>query len=170
MSNEALKAYLNNYNNNSNTLSASPLPSSVSMGRRGSGGPTNYAPSLPSSASFISFDQQSIDNSSLNRSSSTGSNESLSQDSKLFTSHTRTTSNNNVIVKSSSADKTTQVQNTSPLPSSGFAPTGSSNGGTSGGGRRPKDTHFYDTKINYGGKSIPVRIPLQTFPEEVGEV
>ncbi|EGG11879.1 uncharacterized protein MELLADRAFT_32967 [Melampsora larici-populina 98AG31] len=35
--------------------------------------------------------------------------------------------------------------------------------------KRPKDTHFYDTKINYSGKSIPVRIPLQTFPEEVGE-
>ncbi|KAI8461707.1 docking domain of Afi1 for Arf3 in vesicle trafficking-domain-containing protein [Phakopsora pachyrhizi] len=35
--------------------------------------------------------------------------------------------------------------------------------------RRPRDTHFYDTKIEYSGKSIPVRIPLQTFHEEVGE-
>lgn len=36
--------------------------------------------------------------------------------------------------------------------------------------KKPKDTHWFDTKILYGGMSIPVRIPLQTFPGEIGEV
>lgn len=34
---------------------------------------------------------------------------------------------------------------------------------------RPKDTHWYDTKISYCGIPLPIRIPLGTFPEEVGD-
>jgi hypothetical protein len=34
----------------------------------------------------------------------------------------------------------------------------------------PKDTHFFDTVAEYSGLSIPIRIPLSIFPEEVGDV
>lgn len=35
---------------------------------------------------------------------------------------------------------------------------------------RPKDTHWFDSKITYAGVPLPIRIPLATFPEEVGDV
>lgn len=38
------------------------------------------------------------------------------------------------------------------------------------GGGKPKDTHFYDTRIQYDKLAIPIRIPTYTFPEEVGDV
>ena len=38
------------------------------------------------------------------------------------------------------------------------------------GGGIPKDTHFFDTVAEYSGLSIPIRIPLSIFPEEVGDV
>ncbi|BGP31722.1 hypothetical protein JCM10296v2_003496 [Rhodotorula toruloides] len=38
-----------------------------------------------------------------------------------------------------------------------------------GGGARPKDTHFFETKIVYNGISIPVKIPVATFPSEIGD-
>jgi hypothetical protein len=34
----------------------------------------------------------------------------------------------------------------------------------------PRDTHFYDTTAEYSGLSIPIRVPLSIFPEEVGDV
>ena len=37
-------------------------------------------------------------------------------------------------------------------------------------GGPPKDTHFFDTVAEYSGLSIPIRIPLSIFPEEVGDV
>ncbi|KAE8212200.1 hypothetical protein CF327_g4122 [Tilletia walkeri] len=33
----------------------------------------------------------------------------------------------------------------------------------------PKDTHFFDTTITFRQICIPIRLPLTTFPEEVGE-
>ncbi|EGO29734.1 hypothetical protein SERLADRAFT_365750 [Serpula lacrymans var. lacrymans S7.9] len=33
-----------------------------------------------------------------------------------------------------------------------------------------KDTHFYQTTIVYKGHQLPIKIPLSTFPEEVGDV
>jgi hypothetical protein len=33
-----------------------------------------------------------------------------------------------------------------------------------------KDTHFYHTSIAYKGHQIPIKMPLFTFPEEVGDV
>ena len=33
-----------------------------------------------------------------------------------------------------------------------------------------KDTHFYSTIIDYGGHQLPIKMPLSTFPEEVGDV
>lgn len=33
-----------------------------------------------------------------------------------------------------------------------------------------KDTHFYHTSIAYKGHQLPIKMPLFTFPEEVGEV
>ncbi|GAA5885668.1 hypothetical protein JCM6882_007519 [Rhodosporidiobolus microsporus] len=35
--------------------------------------------------------------------------------------------------------------------------------------QKPKDTHWFETKVVYNGMSIPVRIPLGTFPREIGE-
>lgn len=39
-----------------------------------------------------------------------------------------------------------------------------------GAGARPKDTHFFETKVVYNGISIPVKIPVATFPSEIGDV
>ena len=36
--------------------------------------------------------------------------------------------------------------------------------------RMPKDTHFYQTSIVYSGHTLPIKMPLSTFPEEVGDV
>ena len=33
-----------------------------------------------------------------------------------------------------------------------------------------KDTHFFQTTIAYKGHQLPIKIPLATFPEEVGDV
>jgi hypothetical protein len=33
-----------------------------------------------------------------------------------------------------------------------------------------KDTHFFPTTIAYKGHQLPIRVPLSTFPEEVGDV
>lgn len=33
-----------------------------------------------------------------------------------------------------------------------------------------KDTHFYHTTINYKGHQLPIKMPLSTFPQEVGDV
>ncbi|GAA99631.1 uncharacterized protein L969DRAFT_86901 [Mixia osmundae IAM 14324] len=35
--------------------------------------------------------------------------------------------------------------------------------------RRSRDTHFYETSVRYAEFDLPVRIPLATFPEEVGD-
>lgn len=32
-----------------------------------------------------------------------------------------------------------------------------------------RDTHFYDTSVLYNGLSLPIRLPLATFPAEVGD-
>lgn len=37
-------------------------------------------------------------------------------------------------------------------------------------GGRPKDTHFFDTRITYAGIPLPIRVPLATFPDEIGDV
>uniref|UniRef100_V5EJP1 UDENN domain-containing protein n=1 Tax=Kalmanozyma brasiliensis (strain GHG001) TaxID=1365824 RepID=V5EJP1_KALBG len=34
---------------------------------------------------------------------------------------------------------------------------------------RPRDTHFFDTVLTYRNVPLPIRVPLTTFPEEVGE-
>lgn len=36
--------------------------------------------------------------------------------------------------------------------------------------RGPKDTHFYSTSVVYRGHTLPIKMPLSTFPEEVGDV
>jgi hypothetical protein len=33
-----------------------------------------------------------------------------------------------------------------------------------------KDTHFYNTTIDYKGHQLPIKMPLFTFPQEVGDV
>jgi hypothetical protein len=36
--------------------------------------------------------------------------------------------------------------------------------------RLGKDTHFYHTTIDYKGHQLPIKMPLFTFPQEVGDV
>ncbi|KAI0642652.1 spindle pole body interacting protein [Trametes meyenii] len=38
-----------------------------------------------------------------------------------------------------------------------------------GASAAPKDSHFFHTAINYNEHLLPVKVPLSTFPEEVGE-
>ncbi|KAM0787441.1 hypothetical protein ACM66B_003521 [Microbotryomycetes sp. NB124-2] len=60
----------------------------------------------------------------------------------------------------------------------GTAATGAGGGGNQHQGhshssgpdrKRPKDTHVLDTQAVFRGMPIPIRIPLSTFPEDVGE-
>lgn len=59
-----------------------------------------------------------------------------------------------------------------PLDQSGSTATGRRSlppaSGTQVG--KPKDTHWYETKVGYGGINLPIRIPLGTFPSEIGDV
>ena len=34
----------------------------------------------------------------------------------------------------------------------------------------PRDTHWYETKVEFQGIKVPIRIPMTTFAEDVGEV
>jgi hypothetical protein len=34
----------------------------------------------------------------------------------------------------------------------------------------PRDTHWYETKVEFRGIKVPIRIPMTTFDEDVGEV
>jgi hypothetical protein len=43
-------------------------------------------------------------------------------------------------------------------------------GSTPYGTALAKDTHFYHTSIAYKGHQLPIKMPLSTFPEEVGDV
>ncbi|GAA5940474.1 hypothetical protein JCM1841_001028, partial [Sporobolomyces salmonicolor] len=63
-----------------------------------------------------------------------------------------------------------------PLPAATSSPVESIAGRSSplhgrgiGGMGRPKDTHVYETKVAYGGINLPIRIPLGTYPSEVGD-
>lgn len=42
--------------------------------------------------------------------------------------------------------------------------------GSTGASTRPKDTHWFESKINYAGIPLPIRIPVATFEEEIGDV
>jgi hypothetical protein len=42
-------------------------------------------------------------------------------------------------------------------------------GGGGLGGTGQKDTHFYHTTVDYKGHKLPIKMPLTTFPEEVGD-
>jgi hypothetical protein len=34
----------------------------------------------------------------------------------------------------------------------------------------PRDTHWFETKVEFRGIKVPIRIPMTTFAEDVGEV
>ena len=44
------------------------------------------------------------------------------------------------------------------------------NAGTSDPRLGTKDTHFYQTTLDYKGHQLPIKMPLFTFPQEVGDV
>ncbi|KAA1094111.1 hypothetical protein PGT21_010064 [Puccinia graminis f. sp. tritici] len=128
-------------------------------------------PLLPSSSSFISFDTRSIYSNPPHQRTSSGSYSNASSVESpgkptshhaFKGSHSRTTSNLGSHLQSSSSQSNQQT----PLYTSNNSTL---NHYRTPSQKRPRDTHFFDTKIEYAGKAIPVRIPLQTFPEEVGE-
>ena len=75
-----------------------------------------------------------------------------------------------------SRQDSTATRSASSLVGSSGSPTvlrghhGLGNGAGAGAAARPKDTHFFETKIAYNGIALPVRIPMATFPSEVGDV
>lgn len=178
---------------NLSSLSSPPLPSSSSMKKRLSG---PLSPHMPSSASFISSDRKSLYSTRTRKRSTSSGSSSFETGQEYYPStnpHSRTTSNiptnsdemnvratpyaNALVsnhppsneIKSDVSNLLVSSLASNHLVSHALVSNPSSNS-TTNPHKRPKDTHFYDTKINYSGKSIPVRIPLQTFPEEVGEV
>lgn len=58
----------------------------------------------------------------------------------------------------------------SSMKSSSAVYEGGALGGGIGGGTGQKDTHFYNTAVDYKGHKLPIKMPLTTFPEEVGDV
>lgn len=36
--------------------------------------------------------------------------------------------------------------------------------------KAPRDTHYFDTSVSYNDLQLPIRLPLDTFPDEIGEV
>lgn len=162
-SSDSLPAYVSNNNSpNLSLLSTPPMPSSLTIAKRLSDS-TLQTPPMPSLSAFVSPVQRSPRSIRTRTRSSTDSTGSQSQDAspsgfRGLRVHTRTLSSLTTLVD--------PPQNqTPPLPSSIYCASVSSSPS-----KRPKDTHYYDTRIEYSGKSIPVRVPLQTFPEEVGEV
>ncbi|KAI9629491.1 hypothetical protein KEM48_012960 [Puccinia striiformis f. sp. tritici PST-130] len=116
---------------------------------------TPDTPLLPSSSSFISFDTRSVYSNPAHQRSSSGS---YSISSSIESPPPK---QNHQSFKSNSHSRSTTPPYTSQNSTLNHYRNTSS--------KRPRDTHFFDTKIQYSGRAIPVRIPLQTFPEEVGE-
>ncbi|KNZ47011.1 hypothetical protein VP01_675g14 [Puccinia sorghi] len=126
-------------------------------------------PLLPSSSSFISFDTRSTHSNPIHQRTSSGSYSIASSNESPATishqapngSHNRTINNlGNHLQSTSQSNQQTPLYNTNNNTLNHYRTASQ---------KRPRDTHFFDTKITYAGKVIPVRIPLQTFPEEVGE-
>ncbi|KAJ1018902.1 hypothetical protein NDA16_004705 [Ustilago loliicola] len=65
----------------------------------------------------------------------------------------RGSSANSIAGVAGSQDRRSIPTSTSPLP----------------GSAKPRDTHFFDTVLTYRSVPLPIRVPLTTFPEEVGE-
>ncbi|SJX63499.1 uncharacterized protein SRS1_14255 [Sporisorium reilianum f. sp. reilianum] len=93
-------------------------------------------------------------------STSTFSSETKSLKKKLSTASLRpslgarrVSSANSIAGPAATPDRRSNPTSTSPLP----------------GSARPRDTHFFDTVLTYRNVPLPVRVPLTTFPEEVGE-
>jgi hypothetical protein len=66
--------------------------------------------------------------------------------------------------------KTRARRGTDASSSSSHGPHGRGYGAVPPLGASVKDTHFYQTAIAYEGHQLPIKMPLYTFPEEVGDV
>jgi hypothetical protein len=85
-----------------------------------------------------------------------------SADSRSIASSTRSTNSRKDSAGSLSLDDTLTQPNRP-----GMSRAASSMGGSA---RRPRDTHYYETKILFDRVNLPIRVPVATFPEEVGDV
>jgi hypothetical protein len=85
-----------------------------------------------------------------------------SADSRSIASSTRSTNSRKNSAGSLSAEDTLI-----PSHRPGMSRNASSMGGNT---RRPRDTHYYETKILFDKVNLPIRVPVTTFPEEVGDV
>lgn len=133
----------------------------------------------PSSASFSRQSDSSTEvlDTLEQRSGSSGSISSLASTNKDTASYAGSTDDLSAWNKNSARSRANTVTSSedgskSQFGSSGLAPS-------TGGERsttpalpigRPKDTHWFDSKITYAGIPLPIRIPLATFPEEIGDV
>ncbi|MBW0532027.1 hypothetical protein O181_071742 [Austropuccinia psidii MF-1] len=148
---------------NLSLLSTSPIPQTNNSIKSIIDSNSSSTPLLPSSASINSLDNKlhlnhhhhhhHHQNSHHSSSGSISSFSPQNSPDKLAFNQTRSRASSNLINLSDSNHNSQIIPFTTSWPSH----------------KRPRDTHFFDTKIIYAGKSIPVRIPLQTFPEEVGE-
>ncbi|GAC99096.1 hypothetical protein PHSY_006694 [Pseudozyma hubeiensis SY62] len=94
-------------------------------------------------------------------STSTFSSETKSLKKKLSTASLRPalgarrgSSANSIVGVAAGASDRKSISNPAMLPS---------------GSARPRDTHYFDTLLTYRNVALPIRVPLTTFPEEVGE-
>jgi hypothetical protein len=71
---------------------------------------------------------------------------------------------------SSIAAKGRRSTDASSSSSHGQQPRPPMHSGTSDPRLVTKDTHFYHTTIDYKGHQLPIKMPLFTFPQEVGDV
>lgn len=150
---------------------SSPLPEHRQLGRTPSTASfatsSNAAEVLDTTAS--SFDRQSL-RSSDSRSSLRDPSASSSTDDLAWKARSRAGT-----VGSAASDfaapsgAVSPTEGRSTMAASMIGSTmGSSVGGVTGG--RPKDTHFFETKVHYAGIPLPIRIPVGTMEEEIGDV
>lgn len=156
---------------------SSPFPDSAT-----SGTPSSSHLPLDRTPSTASFSRQSDGSTEVldtleHRSGSSGSISSLASTSKDTASYAGSTDDLSAWNKSSTARSRANTVTSSEDGSRN--PLGSALAPGVNGERsttpvpplgRPKDTHWFDSKITYAGIPLPIRIPLATFPDEIGDV
>lgn len=96
-----------------------------------------------------------------------GEDSDVDQAGASISNHTTTTSNTASSVRgrsSTDASSSSSLGQPSRREETGLVPTSVNNPTTL------KDTHFFPATMDYNDHLLPIRLPLSTFPEEVGDV
>ncbi|ORY92415.1 docking domain of Afi1 for Arf3 in vesicle trafficking-domain-containing protein [Leucosporidium creatinivorum] len=156
--------------------SSSPFPDAST-----SGTPSSSHLPLDRTPSSASFSRQSDGSTEVldtleQRSGSSGSISSLASTNKDTASYAGSTDdlsawNKNSLARSRANTVTSSEDGSRSQFASALAPGGGGERSTTPAlpPGRPKDTHWFDSKITYAGIPLPIRIPLATFPEEIGD-